>query len=83
MTELEIYKFIHDEDSYGIEISWSGKELIIWIDFCRLNDFTGLCGDYFDDCVFEVCLKRDCVAFKLNDVLEVYNIEPENILKRD
>lgn len=79
MTELQLYKFVQNK-----EIDWRGKDLILWIDFYDLKEFTDLIGnDYIADGTASICLLKDCIAIVLNDICEFFDIEPENILKKD
>lgn len=80
MTELQLYKFIQEN---GIEIDWHGKQLIIWIDFRSLEEFTKLLDyNYLADGGMEVALMQDGIAFDLVPLCEYFGIEPMNILGR-
>ena len=39
MTELELYKFIEDNN---VEIDWRGEQLVIWLHHMDLKDFCEL-----------------------------------------
>lgn len=82
MTELELYKFIKDNE---IEIDWRlEKHLYIWIPFYHLEKFTKLLGyDNFFEGGEEVLLQYDCVCVDILDICERFNIEPTNILPKE
>lgn len=83
MTELQLYKFIQDND--GIEIDWrTHKHLYMWIPFYNLKEFTDLLGyDYFAEGGEEVSLQNDCICIDILDICEIFDINPENILPKE
>jgi hypothetical protein len=83
LTELEIYKFIQNND--GIEIDWrSEKHLYMWIPFYNLKEFTDLLGyDYLCEGGEAVSLQHDCVCVDILDICECFDIEPTNILPKE
>lgn len=79
MTELDLYKFCEDK-----EMDWRGDQLIIWLYFSELADWTELVGhEHFDEGGMEVNLKSNCIAFDLCEVCEDWEIDPERILKKE
>lgn len=79
MTELELYKFCEDK-----EIDWRGDELVIWLYFWDLEEFTELIGeDFFSEGGLDVNLQYKQVAFDLVPICESWDIEPTNILKQE
>lgn len=79
MTELDLYKFVQDK-----EIDWRGNKLILWIPFYDLQEFTNLIGyDYLSEGGEEVSLQHNCIALELNDICDNFDIEAENILKKE
>lgn len=79
MTELELYKFCEDR-----EIQWGyDGELILWIPFYDLEEFTNLIGYgiIVDDGGLAVHLKEDCIALDLVEVCDYHDINPHNILE--
>ena len=50
MTELQLYKFIEEND---VSLRWDGDELIAWIPFLCISEFANLLGyDLLsDECV--------------------------------
>lgn len=82
MTELALFKFCH---ASGVNCRWDDDddELIIWIPFDLLKEFTDLVGyTYLSDGGIEVRLQEDCVALKLNDICEDFEIDIKNIYDR-
>lgn len=78
MSELELYKFCQHK-----ELDWRGNELILWIDFNDIGEFTDLIGyDHFCEGGMEVTLLHTCIAFDLVDICESYDIEPTNIFPK-
>lgn len=41
MTELQLYKFIEEND---VSLRWDGDELIAWISFLWISEFANLLG---------------------------------------
>jgi hypothetical protein len=79
MTELELYKFCENK-----EMDWRGEELVLWINFYDIKEFTDLIGyDYFSEGGYDVNLQYDCIALDLVPICECFDIEPENILAKE
>ena len=84
MTELELYKFIEDNN---VEIDWRGEQLVIWLHHMDLKDFCELIGSsFFDEGGYDVNLQFNygCyIALDLVPICEYFDIEPENICKKE
>ena len=81
MSELDLYKFIHDNK---LEIDWRMDELILWVDFDRLYEFTELIGyNYMADGGINVNLQSTGIALNIVNLCEYFGIEPENILTKE
>ncbi|CEI81273.1 hypothetical protein BN997_01091 [Oceanobacillus oncorhynchi] len=80
MSELELYKFVQDK-----EIDWRGETLMLWLDGDDLEAFSELEGDVIvDDGGYEVTLLQGgMICIELNDVCEIHEIEPTNILEKE
>jgi hypothetical protein len=80
MTELQLYRFIHDND---IETNWVLKELLAFIPLYHLDDFHKLLPKgIFDDSGIKMWLKDGYAALDLVYICEYCGIEPENIIPR-
>lgn len=80
MTELDLYKFITENE---LEIDWRGKELVVWIPFYYLKDFTDMVGySYFSEGGIDVNLQSDYIALDIADLCEHFGISTENIEPR-
>lgn len=80
MTELQLYKFCEDK-----QLDWrnNNTELILWILFWQLEDFTKMIGyNYLSEGDVEVTLLDDCIALDIVDLCDYFGIEPENIMKK-
>lgn len=83
MTELDLYKFITKNE---LEISWHGDDTLnLWISHYDMEDFSILldrcdADDGGIDCKFQ---NGGDIVLNLLDICEEYDIEPENILKKD
>lgn len=78
MTELQAYKFVQDK-----EICWHGDKLILWLSGHELSTFADLLGDDYlceGDCKVTL-LSGGNVGIELRQILEDFDIDPENILK--
>ena len=83
MTELQLYKFLFDEDgAIGCEVSWNGEELTCILYIWDLQEFAMMIKDYLSEDGYEITLKENYVGFDLVPICEFYEIEPENILKK-
>jgi hypothetical protein len=84
MSELELYKFIKDNN---VEIDWRGEKLIIWIHHMDIKDFCELLGsEFFDDGGYDVNLRFGyscCIALDLVPICDYFDIEPTNIFKKE
>lgn len=83
MSELELYKFLEE---HKLEYHWEneGKELIAWIPFYDLREFTELLRDnYLTDNELMVNLQDYCIALDLVPIAEYYEIDLENMLKKE
>lgn len=82
MTELDLYKFLQDNN---VEISWHGDEYLhIWLDSDYISDFVGLmdrcdADDGGIDCKLQ---NGGNVVINILDLCEEYGINPENILAK-
>lgn len=82
MTELTLYKFINEKAK---QCSWIEDELILWLDPNDIEEFALLidrCSA--DDGGYPMLLQRDgTICIVLNDLLEEYNIYPEDVIDRE
>lgn len=75
MTELQLYKFIHNN---SLEIDWRGKELVVWIPFYHLDEFTKMFNCSAEEQIM-VNLQDGNIAMDIVDLCDWYGIEPQNI----
>lgn len=81
MTELQLYKFIEEND---VSLRWDGDELIAWISFLWISEFANLLGyDLLSDGGLEVNLQSDCIALDMTEICKYFGIEPENIFAKE
>lgn len=83
MTELDLYKFIQEND---VEISWHGDDsLNIWLHSADISDFTKLLErcDADDGGINCKLQSEGYIVINLLDICEEYDINPENILAKD
>lgn len=80
MTELEIYKFIHEEHN-GIGYEWIDEDVYCWVDFDKLRDFVKFFKLDNDDLI-DVRVLSDSVCFEMDEILEMFNIELLNIFEK-
>lgn len=76
MTELQLYKFITDNN---IEYHFEHEGVYIFIPFDLLKQFTELSKNYFSDDPIEVVLRDDYICFVINDCYEYFGIDINNI----
>ncbi len=80
MTELELYKFIQEND---VDIDRHGEELVAWISHYDLSDLTTMIGSALDDGGIDVNLQSSCIAIDIESVCVHFGIDPEVIHSRD
>ena len=84
MTELDLYKFLNDEDNGVQQYNWVGEEFLVWISLWYLEDFTKMVGyNYLSDGGLTCNLQSDCACIDIVDICEYYDINLENILKKE
>ncbi len=86
MTELQLYKFINENEC---EYHWNpdGKLVLFISPYC-LRDFCSMVGAYaFDDgglcCEQYLCPDGDLALVEFENVLEFFDIIPENVFTKD
>ena len=93
--ELELYKLIMqpDEDDPDIscvdEFGWiCGEEFCVWVNLLFFKDFMERFKEIFGSEVFDeggihAKIQEDCVCFALEDIMEWYGVELENVFPKD
>ena len=77
MTAVELYKFVTGN---SIEYHWYNDDVIVFIPFGCLGEFTALIGyRYFSEEPMDVGLKDDCICFPIGDLCEENDIELESV----
>lgn len=87
MTELELYKFIKENN---IEWRWEinregGREqddVILLPYIFQFEDFMKLVGDAYDEYPLEVKARKDYVAIWMNHICDDFGIEIENVFPK-
>jgi hypothetical protein len=81
MTALKLYKFIQEND---IELRWEDEELIAWVGFHCISEFTDMIGyDYLSDGGLDANLQYHCLALDIVPICEYFDIEPTDILEKE
>ena len=93
--ELELYKLIMQPDDDGPDISWvdefgwiCGEEFCVWVNLLFFKDFMERFKEIFGSEVFDeggihAKIQEDCVCFALEDIMEGYGVELENVFPKD
>ena len=76
MTELKLYKFIHDND---LEIDWRGDRLVLWVDFHCLDKFAQMIYLIVEGYETEAYLQQYCIAIDIVPICECLGIDPTDI----
>lgn len=81
MTELDLYKFIKNNNIERHKYEWN----IIWfIDFWLLEEFCKMVWPLeFDEWWYEAHLKEDYIALSFNTMCENHWIEMDNVFNSD
>lgn len=83
MTELELYKFIVEND---IEYSWHNEDVIIWIKSYHLDYWFKLFNDeynLFSEGKINCVLQNDGIAVEMEQICGYFGIKLESIFKKD
>lgn len=86
MSELELYKFINDNDiEYRYEFDRENQkdDLLIWIPFYLVEDFAKLIESINDESPTTCYLTQSNLCFWMTDICSHFSIELESIFKRD
>lgn len=83
MTEIQLYKFIHNNN---IEYHWhknnNEQDILVFLNFEQLEEFNNLCSyELFDDEGLEIIMKKDYVCMWMNYILDYYELEHEEIFE--
>ena len=80
MKEAELIKFINEE---CLEASNDGTEAILWIYHFNIEFFVELMkvSNYLDYSVTMVNLQDDCIAIKINDMCEYFDIDVDKVIE--
>lgn len=77
MTELDLYKFVHDNNC---EYHWYDDNVILFVTILWIDEFNKLFDySFFDDEGQECIMKKDYFCFWMQDICDYYDIEMSNI----
>ena len=83
MKELDLYKFVKKND---IEFHWENDEVITFIPFDLLTEFTNMIGStYFSDFgnnVHNVHMRYDYICIHMSNICEYFNINMEDVFDK-
>lgn len=81
MTELQLYKFLEDNN---IEYHWDVDQFSTFIPFNCLKEFAEMLDyNFLSDGGYECVLVSDYIYFDLVEIAEYFDIDLENILKKE
>lgn len=81
MTELELYKFIKNND---IEWHKYNDEIIIYVYSCELKYFYRICSpSLFDGGGIKCTMKYGYIAIPMNFICDYHGIEIENVFTEE
>lgn len=85
MTELQFYKFIHDNNiEHRWERFYDGREdVIIWVPFYHLKELANMIDGFLDEGGCDVRFQPDCIAIEVRDMVEYFGIEIENVFPKN
>jgi len=77
MKELDLYKFINKND---IEFHWEKDEVIIFIPFDLLTEFTNMIGyAYFHNTIQHCVMKDNYICIHMSNISEYFNINMKDV----
>ena len=81
MTELQLYKYIHDVlNATEDELNWNGDELTLQMRAGELDDFMEFIEESKSELLMEFSYYHSMVQIDLVPICEYHGIEPDNIL---
>lgn len=84
MTELQLYKYIREVlNAAEDELNWHGDELILQMRSHEIDDFMSLINESKNEESTEITYYHGMMQIDLVPICELFDIEPENILKKD
>jgi len=85
MTELELYKFINDNNiEWHKEDNDGTEDIIIFPNFWQMESFKQILSPcLFDDGGIECRMMDGYFAFWMKDICEYYGVEPEKVFIGD
>ena len=80
MTELQLYKFIHENDIEFKQCENEGvSDILMFVKISEIEDFNRLCrGVTGVNCV----MKNGYFCFWMNEICDSFGIEIENVFKK-
>ncbi|WP_028664443.1 hypothetical protein [Runella zeae] len=86
MTELQLFKFVQNHQlEYNYIVSPEGEQqdnVVLFVDFLALQDFTKLLGNYLQDYDQEITLKEDYIAVDMRYICDYFNISLTEVFER-
>lgn len=80
MTELELYKFINDNNvEWRKQYNGGIQDVLIFPNFTELEEFARMTDSYTADCVFSCILKGKYVSIFMREICEYYGIKIGNV----
>jgi len=77
MTELELYKFITDNE---VEYHWHNEEVYAFVSTWDIEKFNELLGsNILDDDGIKCTMKNKYFAFEMTEICSYFGIEADNI----
>ena len=80
MDALKLYKFVKDNRIEYNKIN-EDKDVIIFVPFSLIADFTSMLGHRFLFDPLWVVLKEDCIALEMKEICERLNIEMSEVFE--
>ncbi|HNG68591.1 MAG TPA: hypothetical protein PLP63_06585 [Saprospiraceae bacterium] len=83
MTELQLYKFINDNDvEWRYDWNKDQEDVIVFINSYLIDDFCELIKSYFDDAHIECALRDRYICVWMDDLCSHYGIELINVFPK-
>lgn len=73
MKELDLYKFVHEND---IEYHWHGEDVIMFVNCGDIKEFNKLIsGSIYDDSGIECNMRDGYFCFQMEQICSYFGIE--------
>lgn len=84
MTELELYKYINDNNiEYHYADNDGVEDVLIFPMYYEMEEFTKMIDNYLGDNIIHAVIRNNYLCIWMNDICEAHGIEISKVFKKD